>query len=196
MTEPSLTDPSSAEFFERKYQESTDPWSFGSSAYELERYEVTMRALEGRRFHHAFEPGCSVGVLTERLARICDHVDAVDLSATAVNAAKARCAALRNVRVWTGSLADPLPHAAAFDLIVLSEIGYYFDREGLQRCTLALLEKLGSGGCLLAVHWLGYSEDHRLGGDEVHEQLRSLDGLTLDHAERHAGFRLDRWTHL
>ncbi len=193
MTELSTSDPSSAEFFERKYQENADPWKFGSSAYELERYEVTMRALAGRQFRHAFEPGCSVGVLTERLARVCDRVDAVDLSSTAVKVAQARCAGLENVFVRTGSLADPLPETE-FDLIVLSEIGYYLDPGELARCGAALAQKLVPGGCLLGVHWLGYSKDHRLSGDQVHEVLRSLGGLSLEHAERHAGFRLDRWT--
>ncbi len=195
MIEPSTIDPSSTEFFERKYQESADPWNFGGSAYELERYDVTLRAIAGRRFRHGFEPGCSVGVLTERLARVCDWVDAVDLSATAVKAAQARCAGLKNVRVQIGSLVDPLPETE-FDLVVLSEIGYYLERRELARCGAALVEKLVPGGWMVGVHWLGRSKDHRLSGDEVHEVLRSLDDLRLDHSERHAGFRLDRWTRL
>ena len=195
MIEPSISDPSSAEFFERKYRESTDPWNFGSSAYELERYDVTMQALAGRRFRHAFEPGCSVGVLTERLARVCDRVDALDLSPTAVKAAQARCAGLDNVCVRTGSLADPLP-GTDFDLIVLSEIGYYLDPGELARCGAALVHQLVPGGCLLGVHWLGQSPDHRLSGDQVHAVLRSLDGLRLDYSEGRTGFRLDRWTRL
>ena len=124
---------------------------------------MTIEALAGRHFRCAFEPGCSVGVLTERLARICDQVEAVDLSPTAVNAAKVRCARFANVHVWAGSLADPLPELE-FDLVVLSEIGYYFDRLMLKRCAGTLLEKLVPGGCLLGVHWLGHSQDHRISG--------------------------------
>ena len=193
MTEPSTIDPSSADFFERKYQHNADPWNFGSSAYELERYERTVQALAGRHFRHAFEPGCSVGVLTERLARICDRVDAIDLSETAVQAARARCAGLEHVYVQTGSLTDPVPETE-FDLIVLSEIGYYLDTDELKRCGTALVEKLSSGGWLLGAHWLGHSKDHRLSGDQVHAVLRSLHGIRLEHSESHPGFRLDRWT--
>ncbi len=195
MMERSVTDPSSAAFFERKYQECADPWNFSGSAYELERYDTTMRALAGRRFRCAFEPGCSVGVLTERLARVSDRVYAVDLSPTAVKAAEVRCAGMENVCVRAGSLADPLPQTE-FDLIVLSEIGYYLDLDELAHCGAALVRKLVPGGCLLGVHWLGQSTDHRLSGDQVHEALRSLSGLALEHSERHAGFRLDRWTRL
>lgn len=193
MTDSTLINTSSADFFERKYQEKADPWNFGCSAYEQARYDVTMAALDGRRFERAFEPGCSVGVLTERLARVCEHVDAMDLSATAVNAARSRCAGLSNVSVEVGSLSDPLP-AGSFDLLVLSEIGYYFDEQGLNACAGAAVEKLVPGGCLLAVHWLGHSQDHRLSGDQVHEVLRSLPGVRLDRSERHPGFQLDRWT--
>ena len=193
MIERPTTDPSSSEFFEGKYQECADPWNFSGSAYELDRYDTTMRALAGRHFRHAFEPGCSVGVLTERLARICGRVDAMDLSPTAVGIAKARCARLGNVHVWTGSLADPLPEFE-LDLVVLSEIGYYFNSGGLEQCGRAVLERLVPGGWLLAVHWLGHSNDHRLSGDTVHEVLRSLNGLILEHSECHTGFRLDRWT--
>ena len=195
MIEPSITDPSSAEFFERKYQENADPWNFGGSAYELGRYDRTMLALAGRKFRSAFEPGCSVGVLTAQLAQVCERVDAVDLSATAVLAAKVRCAGLGNVHVRTGSLADALPQSEV-DLVVLSEIGYYLEVEELKRCGAALVKKLVPGGWLLGVHWLGHSQDHRLSGDQVHDILGSLDGLKLEHSERHAGFRLDRWTRL
>lgn len=192
MSETTSPDPSSAAFFERKYQESADPWNFNGSAYELERYEVTMQAIAGRHFRHAFEPGCSVGVLTARLAQACDRVTAVDLSETAVAAARIRCARWNNVELRAGSLADPIQEAD-FDLVVLSEIGYYLPAGELRRCGAALLGKLVPGGCLLAVHWLGQSDDHLLSGDEVHTVLRSLPGLQLEHTERHAGFRLDRW---
>lgn len=190
---PSTIDPSSAEFFERKYREQADPWNFSGSAYELQRYRVTMQALAGQHFRHAFEPGCSVGVLTERLARVCDRVSAVDLSETAVQTAKARCAGLENVNVRAGSLADPLTDAD-FDLVVFSEIGYYLDAEELERCAKAVLERLVPGGWLLGVHWLGHSKDHRISGDEVHTVLGSMQGMKLEHSERHTGFRLDRWT--
>lgn len=186
-------DSSSAEFFEHKYQQSADPWNFSSSAYEQLRYDVTMQALAGRHFRHAFEPGCSVGVLTERLAHICTRVTAVDLSPTAINAARSRCAGLPNVDLRVASFSDAIPEPA-FDLVVLSEIGYYFDAPTLERHSNNVLQHLEPGGWLLAVHWLGYSKDHRLSGDEVHAVLASRDGITLQHSERHPGFLLDRWS--
>ena len=74
-----------------------------------------------------FEPGCSIGVLTERLARICDQVEAMDISPTAVARTRDRCGLLQNVTVSHGALPVDLP-TGYFDLIVLSEIGYYLSR--------------------------------------------------------------------
>ena len=78
------TNTTSQEFFEAKYRENNDPWAFASNAYEQKRYSEILRALDHRRYRRGFEPGCSIGVLTARLASICEHVDAIDISPTAV----------------------------------------------------------------------------------------------------------------
>jgi hypothetical protein len=83
--------------------------------------------------------------------------------------------------------------ATGFDLIVLSEIGYYFAADEWTRMAYALLEPMPKGGTLLATHWLGNSQDHRITGDEVHEILLSLPNIQLEHSERHERFRIDRW---
>ena len=185
-------DPSSADFFETMYRADPDPWSFACSEYEAHRYDATMAALAPRRYSRAFEPGCSVGVLTAQLATVCDAVEAIDFSPTAVDAARRRCASLGHVSIRCGALPQAMP-ASAPDLLVLSEIGYYFSAEGWLAVSEALVHALVPGGTLLAVHWLGTSPDHRLTGDEVHETLRGHPLLVLEHEERHAMFRLDRW---
>jgi SAM-dependent methyltransferase len=183
---------SSAGFFEDKYRHNPDPWAFESSEYELARYNVIVDALKYRRYERAFEPGCSIGVLTQRLAPLCEQLLSMDISATAVSLARQRFHDLPNVQIICGEFPSQMPHGS-FDLIVLSEIGYYFDRFALQQSTRKLRRRLRSSGTLLAVHWLGESEDHVLSGDEVHEILdRSLD-LILKQSDRYAGFRLDRW---
>jgi SAM-dependent methyltransferase len=181
-----------AEFFERKYRESGDPWDFAGSEYERGRYEAIIAALGERRYKRAFEPGCSVGELTWRLAERCGLVEAMDISATAVARAKERCRALPNVHVREGGLPHPMP-GGQFDLIVFSEIGYYFEEPRLQELGDMLVSRICTSGTLLAAHWLGTSKDHLLSGDRVHEILGELDGLRLEHSERHAEFRLDRW---
>lgn len=186
------TDTLSQAFFESKYRNDPDPWNFASSAYELGRYQATLEALADRQYRRAFEPGCSIGILTARLAAVCGQVEALDISPTAVESARKRCKAFPNVNIVCGALPEFIP-GGRFDLIVFSEIGYYFDERQLQELGQTLVKQLLNPGTLLAAHWLGESADHVLTGDRVHELLGALDGLRHVHSERHSGFRLDRW---
>ena len=185
-------DSTSQEFFEQKYRINSDFWNFASSPYEQGRYESILAALRNRHYGRAFEPGCSIGVLTERLAGICDRVEAMDIAPTAVEQARERCCRFTHVNVICGALPE-IPFSGSFDLAVLSEIGYYFEPDTLHCLGTDLVRRLRPSGVLLATHWLGVSEDHRLSGDQVHDVLRSLQGVTLEHSEQHVRFRLDQW---
>lgn len=182
------------------FQQSADPWNFAGDPYEQFRYSTVLRALGTQRYHHAFEPGCSVGVLTERLAGICERVNAFDISPSAVAAAQDRCRALPGVSVQLGSFRDGR-HYGGYDLVVLSEIGYYFQADEWQRLLSGVVETMQPGAVLLASHWLGSSPDHVRTGDEVHEGMLRIRGLQHELGERHpdatrGGFRLDRWRKL
>ncbi len=180
----------SSEFFEAKYRADADPWNFASSASELARYDAVVAALGNRRFRHGLEPACSVGVLTRRLAPMCARLDAFDLSPTAAARAAERCADLPHVTVHSASLLDLVPDPTV-DLLILSEIGYYFTTEHWTRILDHLVGSLNAGCTVVGVHWLGISEDHITEGDEVHATLRANGKLRLLHEERHDTFRLD-----
>lgn len=182
----------SAKAFEQRYRDISDPWDFATSSYERGKYDVTIAALSHARYGSAFEPGCSIGELTARLALRCDHLLASDFAQTAVARARERCAHLPNVTVECANILD-LPTEQSFDLIVLSEVGYYFAAPVLADLAKKLSRSLAARGELLAVHWLGSSADHVLHGDEVHRTLRDHVGIRLARAERHDGFRLDVW---
>jgi SAM-dependent methyltransferase len=188
-------DTTSQDFFEEMYRHNSDPWSFASSPYELSRYDAVIHALNTNRYRHAFEPGCSVGVLTERLATFCNQIDAVDISPTAVATAKERCSQFPNVKIDCKSLDEPF-FFEDIDLLVLSEIGYYFDRDRWRALAESLLRKVIKSGTILAAHWLGHSKDHLQHGDSVHDVLRSLGSISLEYSDRNPGFRLDRWRKL
>lgn len=182
---------SSAAFFEAKYQEKPDPWGFSSEAYELQRYDAIIKAIAQRRYRRAFEPGCSIGVLTERLAWYCDEVHAIDFSLSASAQARMRCAYLRQVEVCCASFPEGRP-AKDFDLVVLSEIGYYFTTQDWRRISAELIDSIPQGAIVLAAHWLGHSRDHRISGDQVHEILLSHSKVRVEHSERGPHMRLER----
>ena len=85
--------------------------------------------------------------------------------------------------------------ADQFDLVVLSEIGYYFDEPELEGIVQRVLESLDVGGHLVAVHWRGVT-DYPLTGDRTHNVIGGSDGLckVVGHVE--TDFRLDVWKRL
>lgn len=186
--------PVSQAAFEAKYRQSQDPWNFAGSPYERDRYQVTLRSLMRRHYRRAFEPACSVGELTAGLATRCGEVLAIDIAPSAVERARERCAHLSNVAISCADLGAQCP-AGPFDLIVFSELGYYFSRSKLKQVAQTLSASLDMGGELIAVHWLGDSEDHRLHGDEVHSVLGAAlaPSCTWIKGARRPGFRLDTW---
>ena len=56
----------------RMYDESDDPWDFETSWYERRMSAITLASLPRRRYRSAYEPGCSIGVLTGCLRTVCD----------------------------------------------------------------------------------------------------------------------------
>lgn len=181
-----------AEAFESLYRETPDPWQFARSTYELHRYEVMLGSLLRAHYHCVFEPGCSVGVLTARLAERCDRLIATDIAPTALEQARRRCESLPHVELELRGVDEWIP-PGRFDLIVFSEIGYYFSRARLAQLAASLADALEPRGEFLAVHWLGESDDHVLHGDEVHATLAEALPLTHWLTADHGGFRLDGW---
>ena len=57
----------------------------------------------------------------------------------------------------------------AFDLIILSEVGYYLSMPDLERARQLLVDSLNPGGHLLLVHWTPFVHDYPLTGDQVHD---------------------------
>ena len=117
-------------------RKSIETWAIhGTSAtsrYEQRRYGIAMAMLPDLRYRRAFEPGCSIGELTARLAFRADDAAGHGLLAD-------------GRRAGAGAMPGPRPRhrsqwascpaawpAGAFDLVVLSEIGYYFDRAELR----------------------------------------------------------------
>jgi predicted TPR repeat methyltransferase len=158
------------EYFEGLYAESDDPWDFEVSEYEHKKYARTLAALGDRTFRRALEAGASIGVFTEMLADRCDELIAVDVSERAVAVARRRLSGKGHVRVERRTLPEQMPEGP-FDLIVASEVLYYFPKEEMLTVLSGFERELAPGGVLLAVHWRRKTETYPLQGDEVHELL-------------------------
>jgi SAM-dependent methyltransferase len=178
------------EHFEALYAADPDPWKFENSAYEHAKYERTLAALGDRRYARGLEAGCSIGVLAELLAERCDDLLAVDIAQAAVDAARERLAAYAHVRVERRTLPTEWP-AGPFDLVVCSELLYYWDRPTLEEALGVIADSLAPGGRLIAVHYRPQSTVDPLTGDDVHALLRERLALAHVGAEANDQFRID-----
>ncbi|WP_030661412.1 class I SAM-dependent methyltransferase [Streptomyces rimosus] len=158
------------------YAGAADPWDLAGRWYEQRKYALTVAALPRRRYRRAFEPGCSVGVLTGLLAERCDAVLAADRVPAAVEAAARRNRDRSHVEVRTMAVPDEWPEET-FDLIVLSELLYYFDDATLREVLQRTVDSLEPGGTLVTVHWDHPVEDHLRTGTQLAPLLTGLDGL-------------------
>jgi SAM-dependent methyltransferase len=181
------------EYFDAVYAASADPWHFESSPYENEKYTTTIAALPRDRYACGLEIGCSIGVLTERLAPHCAHLLAIDVNDSALARARERCAALPQVEFEVMQVPRSFP-PGQFDLIVVSEVGYYWSKADLALAARKMLGALRDDGSLLLVHWTEPVADYPLTGDQVHEHFMQLVGEgRLGHVrgERRPHYRLD-----
>ena len=158
------------EYFESLYAGSRDPWRFETSEYERGKYERTLGTLAHRRYHRALEIGCSIGVFTAMLAPLCDELLAVDVSEKAMATARERLTSLSHVSVELRRLPEETPEGP-FDLIVASEVLYYWPEEVVLAALRRFEEVLAPAGALLAVHWRKETKTYPLQGDEVHDLL-------------------------
>ena len=164
------------EYFDGMYTASPDPWGFESRWYEQRKYAVTMALLPSERYRDAFEPGCSIGVLTGLLAGRCDRLLSCDAAAAAAEAAAGRNASHPNVRVEQRLLPADWPDGR-FDLIVFSELLYYFGADDLRDVVRRAAGALRPGGTLIAVHWRHHVAEYPRSGDEAHAAIGRQPGL-------------------
>lgn len=181
-------------YFEDVYRASEDPWDFESSPYEREKYAATLAALPRPTYAEAFEIGCSLGVLTAQLAPRCGRLLAVDVTEAPLAKARQRCASLPQVEFQLLRVPDEYP-PQSFDLVLVSEVGYYWSAADLAKAVDLIIASLTAGGQLLLVHWTPPVHDYPLTGDDVHETFlrQAAPGGPLRHlsGQRHEKYRLD-----
>ena len=172
--------PDAAHVFEELHRSDVDPWRTGTSWYEARRRALALACLPRERVGTVLEVGCSVGELTAALAERADHVVAVDVSEAALAAAARRCAG-RSVRLERLRVPGEWPEGS-FDVVVLSEIGYFLTGAELAETLWKACSALTPDGALLLVHWRHEVEGWPLDGSDVHGaagRVAAEHGLTL-----------------
>lgn len=184
-------------YFERLYAADPDPWQFETSSYEAQKYAATLAALPHAEYQSALEIGCSIGVLTQRLAARCRSLLSVDLCDRALARARSRCQHLSQVEFARMQVPHQYPDRC-FDLTLVSEVGYYWGWDDLPQAQQLIAHHLEPGGHLLLVHWTPQTRDYPLTGDEVHVAFWQQVGSTYKSlvSQREQRYRLDLFERL
>ncbi len=181
-------------YFEFVYNNSIDPWNYETSDYEKEKYKTTIDALPKQRYNNALEIGCSIGVLTKMLSERCASLLSIDVNELALQKAKERLKNSTHVTFEKMVIPNEYP-AGKFDLIVMSEVGYYLSMEDLKTAKEKIINSLEQNGDLILVHWLPFVHDYPLTGDEVHDVFAESN-VSLQHNNciKKEKYRLDLYT--
>lgn len=157
--------------FDAIHLASSDPWDYSSSWYEKRKRTLTMAALPKPRYARGLELGCSSGVLSAELAQRCEQILCVDASGQALASAEARLADIPGVTTAHMTVPTQWPDGR-FDLIVISEVGYYLGAAELDAVLDKSVDSLLPGGTLAMCHWRRPISGWSLDGDSVHAAAR------------------------
>ncbi|MGH8861139.1 MAG: PIG-L family deacetylase, partial [Jatrophihabitantaceae bacterium] len=166
-------------YFDGLYRRAPDPWGLSTRFYEQRKRAALLAGLTRPRFRRAFEPGCATGLLTTELACRCDEVVGWDVAAGAIEQAAANVDGCGNVSLARRAVPDEWP-GGEFDLIVLSEVGYYCDPAEIAG---RVQSSLGADGVLVACHWRHDALMHRHSAETVHAVLGAGRQLVVHHVE-------------
>jgi LmbE family N-acetylglucosaminyl deacetylase len=165
--------------FDALYRGNEDPWEYTTSWYEQRKRALTLAVLPRRNYAAGLEIGCSIGALSVELAPRCGSFLATDASSAALEQASKRLAHLPAAQTRHLTVPAGWPEGS-FDLIVVSEVGYYLSPEELAGLFARVEASLLPGGTLVLCHWRHPISGWKLDGGSVHaaarRQLRWADG--------------------
>ncbi|KAF2394930.1 SAM-dependent methyltransferase [Pseudomonas frederiksbergensis] len=180
-------------YFDGLFSGNDDPWAFRQRWYEQRKRAITLAALPWPHYRAIFEPGCANGELSAELASRCDRLLCCDTAAAAVALARTRLSLFDHAEVRQSRLPGEWPEEK-FDLIVISEIGYYLDADDLKRLIVLAEQSLTADGQLLACHWRPPIDGCPLNARQVHDLLHEHLHLPRLVLHQEADFLLELWS--
>lgn len=157
--------------FDAVHGGNVDPWSYTTSWYERRKRALTLAILPDAAYVSGLEIGCSIGALSVELAARCREFVAVDASSAALVQAAERLSGHAAARTLHLTVPQQWPDGS-FDLVVVSETGYYLAAEELAELFTRVKASLNPGGTLVLCHWRHPVAGWELDGDTVHAMAR------------------------
>jgi SAM-dependent methyltransferase len=104
----------------------SDQWALDTDPFEAAKYQRQLELIGDRRYERVLEVGCGSGVFTRLLGRLAKRVVALDVSAAAIERARAAGDVGGAIDYRVASAIGYEPQAdCPFDLVVMSETIYY-----------------------------------------------------------------------
>lgn len=182
--------------FEALYSASDDPWHVHDAWYERRKRAILLASLARPHYGNAFEPGCGNGALSAELAPRCERLLASDGAAAALDAARRNLPPhlAGTVRFEQRRLPDDWPDGETFDLIVISELAYYFPLPEAVALLASAASSLAPDGELVMCHYLRDFDDRACGTETLHRSAGELPGLRRGMVHHDQDFLLETWT--
>ena len=174
------------------HQEDDDPWGVETRWFEQRKRDLVLAMLPRPRFEHAMELGCSTGALAAALSTRSERVLAADRSTAALAAARSRFGDDDRVHVTRLDVPHEWPEDSTFDLIVVSEVGYFLSPAALESLVGRIASSLEPGGVLVLCHWRHRVEGWVLDAADVHATFedRRLPQLSATYRDRDVEIRI------
>ena len=177
---------------DRLHEEQTDPWGTESRWYEQRKRDLVLAMLPAPEFAVALEVGCSTGALAEALAGRAGRVVAVDRSVAALAAARRRFGDESRVDALQLDVPHDWPQDLTFDLVVVSEVGYFLSPAELDGLVDRIVASLAPGGVVVLCHWRHEVEGWVMDADDVHRGFEDtrLPPLSATYRDRDVEIRV------
>lgn len=181
--------------FEAAYRESDDPWASASPRYRYQglKYDRLVALLPRKRFDHALDLGCGLGLLSQKLAERAERVLGIDIAPAAIENARHRAAGFDNVAFEPGDILNlPASLDGKFDLVVVADVLYYLsplDEAVLRSVVRRIADLLTPGGtCLLANHFFFAADPDSRVSRKIHRAFEACPRFAMTSEHRKAFF--------
>ncbi len=171
-------------YFNWRYK-NKDPYDVTSVDYELEKYGKIVKALDVKEKHGTIlEIGCGEGHLTKMYPHKADRILAVDISDMALSRARKNTAGMDNVEIRRMDIFNE-PLEQAFDVVICSEVLFYFEPEQLPGVVERVVGWTKPGGYLVLVHTRALADDtsglelKKFGAKTIHKMFIDNPVFTL-----------------
>jgi LmbE family N-acetylglucosaminyl deacetylase/ubiquinone/menaquinone biosynthesis C-methylase UbiE len=176
--------------FDEVHSREDDPWSYTTSWYERRKRALTLAALPEETYESGLELGCSIGTLSEELAQRCQQFLGIDASPAALTQATERLSRFPSAEARHLTMPSEWPEGT-FDLVVLSETGYYLSPDELAELLARIETSTRPGGTFVLCHWRHPISGWQLDAEAVHAMARNQLGWPTQGLYREKDFMLE-----